>query len=181
MAHPYPPPPPPPRRGGGGKALPVAVGAGLAVGVFLGLILIRGTDPAGAEDGLAGVDAGVAASMDAAVATAKRPDAAPAPVPIDASPEPRKAVLTFDVSPGSIDGIKLTVDGQEVSGDRFEIELGDEQRREVEIGASAPRYRRFRDKVEVSADRTVEIKMRRRGGGRPSGGSTTRPGGIIDL
>jgi hypothetical protein len=180
MAHPYPPPPPPPRRGGGGKALPIAVGAGLAVGVFLGLILIRGTDPAGAEDGLAAADAGVAAPMDAAVATAKLPDAAPAPV-IDAAHEPRKALLTFDVGPGRIDGIKLTVDGQEVSGDRFEIELGDEERREVEIVARAPRYRSFRDKVEVSADRTIDIKMRRRGGGRPSGSTTTRPGGIIDL
>lgn len=179
------------RRGGGGKAVPVAVGGGLAIGVFVGLLLIRGTGEAEAQDEegteVAAVDAGVVAP-DAAAVAATTPDAAPA-APPDAAPV-TSATLRFAVD-SSVDGLELTVDGKPVSGDSYEVELGDKDKLQVTVKASAPGYHTFRDKVTVAAgdSPTIDVKLRQRH--RPSGdhhgGSNnnhhggTRPGGIIDL
>jgi hypothetical protein len=177
---PYPPPPPPPSRGGGGKALPIAVGAGLAVGVFVGLLVLRGT---GSE-----AEASDEPSPDAAVVATATPDA-PVAVPVDAAPvpdakpEPKKAVLTFDVD--GPDEVDITVDDKDVEGKTHEILLGDADKVKVRVVARARGYRHFRDSLEISADQTVEIKMRRRGGGNNTGtkpGTGKKPpGGIIDL
>lgn len=190
MAHPhnpYPPPPPPPQRGGGGKALPIACGAGLAVGVFVGLLVLRGTGGEAEAGEDATVDAGTVATNDKpadAAPAVKTPDAAP---PVDAKPEPKKAVLTFDVD-GDIDGLDITVDDNKVDGRSYEIVLGDVDKVKVKVVARARGYHSFRDTLEVSADQTVAVTMRKRGGGgsRPgtgdgSGSGKRPPGGIIDL
>lgn len=183
--NPYPPPPPPPKTGGGGKALPIACGAGLAVGVFVGLLVIRGTGEAeaGASDETATPDAAV-------IAADTTPDAAPppavidaAPPVIDAAPAIRKAKLTFE-GINDVDGVDIEIDGVRVEGKTHEIVLGDKKQVEVKVTASARGYRTFRDRVVVTTDQIVEIEMRRRrrsGGGRDNDTGKKPPGGLIDL
>jgi len=173
--------------GGGGKALPIAIGAGLAVGVFLGLLLIRGTGKGEAQAETAEVaeaaapDAGaVAQAIDAAApVAAKTPDAAPA-VPVA-----KKVTVTFAVTPADVRNLAITVDGDAIEGSQFATELApDVKKKTIAIKVKAKGHRTYREKVEITADKTVEItlKPKRRGGSSNHGGNTERPpGGLIDL
>lgn len=181
----------PPRRKPRSRALPIVVSAGLAVGVFAGLMIILGTGGEGEGD------KDTAATLPLADAGVAPPDAAPPPdAAVDASPPdagPPTATLTFTIEPpiDELDRFTLEVDGQPVEpGDNATHTVTlpfDARETKVLIVAKASGYysKRLKETVEPDADKTIDIKLykRRKSGGGDSGGSTgsTGPGGIIDL
>jgi eukaryotic-like serine/threonine-protein kinase len=99
---------PPMRRRKGSKALPITVAAGVAVGVCVGLIVIRGTGKADTGGGggapSAEFDAGTAAMVAAPdgapkVVAAPKPDAAPLAAATTADAAPKVAAATPDAAP----------------------------------------------------------------------------------
>jgi hypothetical protein len=171
--------------------LPIMVAAGLAVGVCGGLILVLGTGKSDAatnvagpsgEEGAGGMDAG---APDGLTEVAEVPvDAAPA------KPAVKKVTLSFEVDPGAA---KITVDGEEIEGDTYELELKDGETRKVTIAAEAKGYKSKTMKQTISDDETIEIELQKEktqtrssGGSRKGsrrGGSKGGPkkGGLIDL
>lgn len=195
---------PGPRKGGGSaRTLPIVAGVGMAVGVFGGLMIIFGTGNSDAasddtkpvvatlvSDGGAGatgddpqagvaLDGGTAGDMAAAAAA-------------DAAPASKSVVLAFEVEPADA---RITVDGEEVEGDSFTLELDPGQKKRVKVEAQSDGYRSWSKTIAVTSDTdektvTIELdkianrkpvkKKRTGGGGRrtnPRGG----PGGLIDL
>lgn len=155
------------------RTLPIIVGVGVAVGVFGGLMIIRGTGSSSAaandpevlvgeneggdkgEDSQGGEppvqrtpDAGVAAVVAAATV-----DAAVAQV---TPPEPQKRTVTlrFDVTPKSA-GIQ--VDGEEVEKGAFTLELAPDERKQVEVVVEAEGYEPWTKKVAVSTKGTEQV------------------------
>jgi hypothetical protein len=178
----------PPRRKPRSKALPIVVSTGLAVGVFAGLMIIRGTG----EEGQGDKD--TAATLPLADAGVAPPDAAPpdaGPPPDAASPPdagPPTATLTFTIEPpvAELDGFSLEVDGQPVEGTSHTVTLPfDARNQRVQIVAKASGYysKRLRETIEPDGEKAVEIKLyKRKSGGDDSGGTSSGgPGGIIDL
>src|SRR6185503_21296204 len=105
---------PPPLQTGGsrGRALPVMVACGLAMGVFVGLVVVRGT---GEAEGAVTATVNPAPPAKPEAGEAKQPAAeppppAPEPAPAAEPPaaEPPTALLTFNVTPK--DAV-VTVDG----------------------------------------------------------------------
>ncbi len=180
--------PPAATAGGAIKALPIAVGAGLAIGVFVGLLLIRGTGAeASAESASAeatpdasvvamkAVDAGVSTTVDSAVKVAAA---------VDAGPVVKTATLTLSVTPADAEELEVTIDGEPLSGTTFASELDDKGRGErISVRAKAKGRRSFHKRLRLNEDQTLEITLRPRKRGT-SGGSPTvghGPGKIIDL
>ncbi|WP_428262966.1 hypothetical protein [Haliangium sp.] len=193
------------------RSLPIIVGFGVAVGVFGGLMIIRGTGPSNASEDLpelTGVDDGdqgqgtTAGGDEPAVAAA---DAGAAEVVAEAAsfdaapPEPELRVVTvrFDVKPG--DAV-VEVDGEEVDGDSYELELQPGEGKTLEVVATADGYRDYSETVTLGVDdkkKTVAIRLDkvkpqpatrrppRRGSGRRQGsgrrGSGRNSGALIDL
>jgi hypothetical protein len=193
------------RRRGTPKIVPIVVSAGLAVGTFCGLLFGLGTphdsapaaqgskdgakpDGTASKDGQGGakapddkkpdqvaagaVDAG-AAPADAAQAVVVTPDAG-APAVAKA-----RAVLTFKVVPAV--PTEITVDGEKVAGDTFEVEL-EGGSKTVKVVAKASGYKTVEKEFSVTKDMSVPLPMRKRG----TGGAEDRPrppgkGPIIDL
>ena len=163
---------------GPSRALPIIVAGGLAVGVFGGLMIVRGTGSSGAATGAPKVDAGSipvvirggpSTGHDAGVAPPKPPPRAPdaavavAPMPVDAAPpEIARAVITFDVKPT---GAAITVDGEPVEGTTYECELGKDGAKKVDIRASARGYFNKALSHTITGDEVVRIRLGRR---RPS-------------
>jgi len=249
---------PPQRRSGGSKALPIVVAAGLAVGVFGGLIIMNGvgsrsaeasstsgdtttgtavdTSDAGAKgddtkDEPAAAAQSVDAGADAGTAVASAADAATEPATVDAGsadtvavaaqsnngrstergdrrttdrqrdrrnngtksgggdldqaltpsgfgdssspPVGGAATLTFKISPPSIPGLKITVDGSSVSGMSAKIKL-DGRSKKVKVVATARGYRTWSRRYTVRRSLVIRVRMR-----RPERNSS--PGGLIDL
>jgi hypothetical protein len=204
---PYPGPHAPPPRPAGfnrGRALPVMVACGLAMGVFVGLVVVRGTGeaegavtatvtppaPAASSDDKKADDAKADTKPDDAKADTKADDAkapAPAEPPAEppaaaAAPEPppaadASAVLSFQVNPP--DAV-VTVDGVKVAGGKLEVKLVDGKKR-VRLVARADGYKSYDRSHLVTDDEAISIELVKRP--RRSSGSKgpSGPGGLIDL
>lgn len=165
------------------RTLPIIVGIGVAVGVFGGLMIIRGTgsssaasgEPqvlpeAGADDGAGaepdkrqGGEPPVLAAVDAGapevVATAEV-DAAPVQI-TPPEPEKRSVTLRFKVSPKDAD---IEVDGQKVEDGALALELLPDERKSVEIVVEADGYERWTKKLPIATkgdEQAVEIELKK--------------------
>jgi cell division septation protein DedD len=195
---PYPGPHAPPPRPAGfnrGRALPVMVACGLAMGVFVGLVVVRGTGEAEGAVTATVTPPARAASPDAAKpaeakpadtnpAEAKPADAKPADAkPADAKPpEPppaadTRALLTFNVTPP--DAV-VTVDGAKVAGGKVEVKLVDGKKR-VRLVAKADGYRSYDKSHLVTDDEAISIELVKRPRRSSSSKGPSGPGGLIDL
>ena len=176
---------PPPRPPGfsRGRALPVMVACGLAMGVFVGLVVVRGT---GEAEGAVTATVNPAPSKpeEAKQPAVETPPPAPEPAapepaaPEPPAPEPATALLSFNVTPK--DAV-VTVDGTVADGGKAEVKLVDGKSR-VRLVARADGYKTYEKSHLVTDDEAISIdlvkKSRRSSGGSkgPSG-----PGGLIDL
>jgi hypothetical protein len=150
------------------RTLPIIAGIGVAVGVFGGLMIIRGTgnssaasnpevtDNAEKPEGdevpvLAPPDAGAAvaaATADAATKAATPPE-----------PETRQVTLRFNVAPKTA---AITIDGEAVKNGEMALELAPGEKKEVEIEAMAEGYEPWSKTVAVATtgtSQTVEIAL----------------------
>jgi hypothetical protein len=199
----------PPATGGRrapSRTLPIIVGFGVAVGVFGGLMIIRGTGNSSAAGTEPEVLEGTTKTGDteevpvlgppdagaAEVAATVTIDAAPAQ---NTPPEPEKRTVTlrFEVTP---DDAKIKVDGKTVRDDALPIELAADEKKTVEIVVAADGYEAWTKKVDLSTtddEQSVSVELekivKKSAGGRrprPRGDDRKRdpqrrPGGIIDL
>lgn len=181
--------PPIPRSGGSSRALPVIAGVGLAVGVCLGLLMVRGTGKSDAatpgKTAAAAIDAGVVATVteDAGPSPAVAADAAvEVAVAIDAAPpQPavRTVVVELDVLP---QGAAVTANGDAVTGERYELELPEGDRKKVTFRATAQGYITKSMSKTITDDMTVKIRLpKRRSGGGNSSNRRRDNDGLIDL
>lgn len=193
---------PPPNSGSSGRrgtsrALPIMVAAGLAVGVCGGLVLVLGTGESDAASDKKSEVPEVSDKQDGdkpddgKEVAAVTPDAAVPPPPPDAAPEPktRKVTITFDVEPSDA---KVTVDGKEIAGKSYTIELEREQTKKVEIVAKASGHKIFKEERTIDGDDTIDIELekrstrssgssRRNSGNRGNSGGNRGSGGLIDF
>ncbi len=162
------------------------VACGLAMGVFVGLVVVRGT---GEAEGA--VTATVTPPPDEAKGEAKSdkpPAAEPTPTPTPPEPAPPEpapapadasALLTFNVSPK--DAVVM-VDGVKVDGGKTEVKLVEGKAR-VRLVARADGYKSYEKSHLVTDDEAISIdlvkKSRRSSGSGKS--SPSGPGGLIDL
>ncbi len=154
------------------------VACGLAMGVFVGLVVVRGTGEAeGAVT--ATVNPAPPKPEEAKQPAVEPPPPAPEPpAPEPPAPEPATALLTFNVTPR--DAV-VTVDGTVADGGKAEVKLVDGKSR-VRLVARADGYKTYEKSHLVTDDEAISIdlvkKSRRSSGGSkgPSG-----PGGLIDL
>ena len=186
MQHQMPMHPPglPPRPRGTSRAVPVVVSAGLAIGVFCGLLFGLGTgDPAMATTPPSTAN-NVKASLEETppmtphVATS-RPSAAgvtptvattagagSAKPPVAAGtvkPAPTRAKIIVELTPSTIlPSAKISVDGADVTGGTLELELGDAEKKQVTLVVKAPGFKDHEQKVEVAGDTTVKIELIKR-------------------
>lgn len=188
------------------RTLPVIVGVGVAVGVFGGLMIIRGTgssSAAGNDDpqvlvGIDDQDDGetpvLLGSPDAGlpeVVAAVAVDAAPVEV-TPTEPEKRTVTLRFDVSPRNA---AIQVDGKPVKNRKLSFELAADERKQVKVVVEADGYQSWTEKLDVSTgddEQAVAVALekvtrppprrppRPRDDGRRRD-RDRRPGGIIDL
>jgi len=156
--------PGPMSRRASSRTLPIIAGIGVAVGVFGGLMIIRGTGNSSAAGNPEVVDNGGKAGGDEipvlgppdagaqqVVATAEV-DAAPKAV-TPPEPEVRKVTLRFDVAPKTA---KLEVDGKAVKNGELVLELAADEKKEVEIEASAQGYEPWSKTVAVATTGTAQ-------------------------
>ncbi len=109
----------------------------------------------------------------------------PKPDPTPVEPEPTSVQLQFDIT-GLEEGVEatITLDNDVVPGTStgFTIPAG-KQKQRAKVVVRAKGYRAFRKTLNVTADMTVAVEMRK----KPSGGSGgkkpggTGPGGLLDL
>ena len=199
-----------PVRRGTSKAVPIVVSAGLAVGVFCGLLFGVGkkseavaagpttTEKKDDKDkaapaGLGATDpvqpqtaAPPAAGSAVAAAGSAAPTVPTTPPPVAA---PKTIKLTVTVKPeGAAKDAKLIIDGQAVDGMTTELPV-DKKSVKVEIKSSG--YRSIDKKIDLAGgDTSVEFEMAKRSGGTstPQVRPPKRPdrppsggGGLIDI
>lgn len=192
-----------PRASGSSKIVPVVVSAGLAVGVFAGLLFGLGTgEPAYAARKItvsktpaptidvfteeyddtekppavaagSGSDAGSAAGSGSDAGSAAGSGAGSG----SAEPAVKMARLTFVVKPPGATA-KITVDGKPVEGE-LEIDVT-KGAKELELIVKAPGFRDFKKTISVTEDESIDVELVKRGGGSSSGGTSSgggrRPG-----
>lgn len=172
-----------------GRALPIAVASGLAMGVFAGLIVVRGT---GGDDGPPPVAPGVVAPASGSFTpSASSPSAPTAPVsatgsttkpaegisPTTAPPSPgapparSSAVLSFSVKPRRA---HILIDGKEIEGTSAEVPLMNGTAT-VEVVVRGRGYKTFTRRYTVTDDQEIQVKLPRERE-EPSG-----PGGQLDI
>jgi hypothetical protein len=236
-------PMPRPARQGTSRAVPVVVSAGLAVGVFCGLLFGLGTDKDEASASTTASN-GVKSSNDdssgtpattpdkpktdkpktdkpadkpaAGSATASNGSAAPAngsAAPTNGSAAPangsaatqpaaaKAAKLILDIKPDPGPQAKITVDGKDVTGTTFDVDLGAEKMKTVKVAITAPGFHSYEQKVDVKGDTTLNVELAKRAatyvhplpnnGGTPpvkptgkdgkDGKGGKKGGGVIDL
>ena len=196
-------PPPRPIRRGTSKAVPIVVSAGLAVGVFCGLLFGVGTgdvsagpskgnnvkkeeegkvDPNGAPKGLGAT----------ATVTPKAPPPPP-PAPAPPPPKPKLVKVIVTIEPEAAAKVaKISVDGQEITGNSTDIPP---EKKNVKIEVKAPGFKSTEQKVDIleGDEMTLKVEMAKKptGGGsnirppkridKPPGSSSNSNGGIIDI
>jgi hypothetical protein len=174
-----------PIRRGTSKAVPVVVSAGLAVGVFCGLLFGVGTGKTEASAATAPKDDKAEVKKDVAVATpdpAKTPEApktgstavattAVTPPPTTSKPPPvevpKTAKLTVHIKPeAAASAAKIMVDGKEVSGTTVDIPVDAGGKKSVKVAITAPGYHSIDQKVDIEGDETkLDLEMTKRSGG----------------
>jgi hypothetical protein len=251
-----------PVRQGTSRAVPVVVSAGLAVGVFCGLLFGLGTDKDEASASTTASN-GVKSTNDDSAGTAPttpdkpktdtpktdKPSEKPAtgsgavaangsatpangsatpPAGSGASagsaqpaagsatpaagsgatngsatvPPPAKSVakLILDIKPDPGPQAKITVDGKDVTGTTFDVDLGTDKSKTVKVAITAPGFHSYEQKIEVKGETTVNVELAKRAATYvrppPGTGSATPPvkqngkdgkggkkggGGVIDL
>jgi hypothetical protein len=156
---------------GSSRLIPILAGCGLAVGVFTGLLVVRGIGSADEND-----------EMMVAVADAGVPDARPAPPDAAPPPKPRDVTITFEVSPRRA---TIKVDGTEVSDGTYMAKVikGDSKTVEIEISASG--YKTVTESRDIEGDDTFTFELEKKRSGSRSSGSSRRSGrssrDLIDL
>ena len=177
-----------PIRRGTSKAVPLVVSAGLAVGVFCGLLFGVGAKPASGpskgnnvkkvnEEGDPGAaPQGLGATT---VVSPKAPPPAPPPQPTVAPtpPKPKVAKVIVEIKPEAAAKVaKITVDGQEITGNSTDVPA---EKKSVKVEVKASGYRSTDQKVEIveGEEMTLKIDMVKRSSG---GGSNIRPPKRID-
>ena len=182
-----------PIKRGTSKAVPLVVAAGLAVGVFCGLLFgvggrphLAGSKGNNVKKGGAVVEEGQGDPGSApqglgatATVTPKTPPPAPAPAPaaVPAPPAPKVAKVIVEIKPeGAAKVAKISVDGQEITGNSTDVPA-DKKSVKVEVKASG--YRSTEQKVDIveGEEMTLKIDMVRRSSG---GNPTVRPPKRID-
>jgi hypothetical protein len=183
-----------PIRRGTSKAVPVVVSAGLAVGVFCGLLFGVGTGKSEAkaappsasnvkkDDDKATAEKAAPEGLGATTTQPVKPPTTPtgagsatptttaaagsAATPPPTIPEAKKMKLTIKIKPdAAAEGAKITVDGSEITGMTTEIPL-DKKTVKVEVKSSG--YRTGDKKLDVTeGDITLEMELSK----RPSGGT----------
>jgi hypothetical protein len=158
----------PPARRGAPKIVPVIVSAGLAVGVFCGLLFGLGTgkeeanaapapkkgsvmsDDPSAPEGLGATPAlPVPPKGGSAVAVAPAP---PPPTPAAVEPTIKTIKLTVNVKPeAAAKDAKITVDGKEITGNMTELPS---ETKKVKVAVSAAGYQTREASVDVSGEKT---------------------------
>jgi hypothetical protein len=172
--NPFPPPssPPsairgaPPSGGGTSRMVPVVVSAGLAVGVFAGLLFGLGTGDDVAHAGRtikAGSGSGEAFDIGIDEFEGKDvalpPDAGPIDAPAVVVPTTKIARLTFEIEPPGAKA-KITLNGKDVESEA-EIDITDGAK-SVELVVKARGFIDYKEQVSVDGDDTVKIKLDRR-------------------
>ena len=190
--------------GGGGRSrvLPIMVAAGLACGVFAGLLLVRGTGHADEGDTVASSDEVKpdetkpdetkpdVVKPDETKPDEVKPDEAgvkPDEVkPDEVKPDEVKpdvvkpavlteARLTVTVTPADADDLKVTVDDQPYAGP-MTIAL-DKGKKRVTVVVRAKGYRKYSKRVTLTKDYPLKVKLRKPTKKKPP----TGPGNLIDL
>lgn len=190
-----------------GRALPIAVAAGLAMGVFAGLVVVRGTGGSGDEasggekvasaggagtsgaegaadhaPGDAGTDQGVpvASSGDGGATLTHETahsDAAPIAAPPDAAPPPP---ATAHISfTVDPDDATITAGGKRVASEGLDVPLGPDGTATVDVTVRAHGYHSLHKSYTVRGDRAIRLELHK---SHHSGGHhPTGPGGLIHL
>jgi hypothetical protein len=86
---------------------------------------------------------------------------------------PKSASIKFIVNPASAPGLKISVNGSQVSGSSFPLTLGGKPKK-VRVVAKARGYRTWRRAYTIRRNQTIRISLK-----RPK--PTSSPGGLIDL
>jgi len=174
---------PPPRPPGfsRGRALPVMVACGLAMGVFVGLVVVRGTGEA---------EGAVTATVTPPPAEAAKkpgentdkpaepaPPSEPTPPPADPVPADATALLTFNVTPKEA---VVTVDGAVVAEGKTEVKLVEGKAR-VRLVARADGYKSYDKSHLVTDDEAISIELVKKSRHSSGGKGPSGPGGLIDL
>ena len=189
-----------PIRRGTSKAVPVVVSAGLAVGVFCGLLFGVGTGKSEAkaappsasnvkkDDDKATADKAAPEGLGATSAQPVKPATPPTPTgtgsatttaaagsaatPPPTIPEAKKMKLTIKIKPdAAAEGAKITVDGTEITGTTTEIPL---DKKTVKVEVKSNGYRSGEKKLDVTeGDITLEMELSKRSSG--SGGGVRPP------
>jgi hypothetical protein len=194
-------------RRGTSKAVPVVVSAGLAVGVFCGLLFGLGTEQAGAttapstgnnvkpkdKDDVpeafaptpapgAGKTVAVAKPADgSAAAVGSGSDAAGSGSAGSAMPAILKTKIKIQISPEAAAKVaKITIDDKEITGNSTELEVGDKKKMmKIVVKASGYREAKLEKEIDPKVE-TYEIEMpmtKRSSGSSNSGSRPTVPGG----
>ncbi|MDB4953210.1 MAG: hypothetical protein JWO36_779 [Myxococcales bacterium] len=175
-------------RRGTSKAVPVVVSAGLAVGVFCGLLFGVGTgkdagatttsssssdtktDATDAKKDTPAVKAAVTppatetktGSGAAVAATTGTGSAAttPAVAKLPDAVTPKTVKLTVQIKPdAAASGAKITVDGKEIAGTSVEIPLDANGKKSVKVAATAPGYHSIDQQVELEVGTPEGTKL----------------------
>jgi len=193
---------PRPMKRGTSKAVPVVVSAGLAVGVFCGLLFGVGTGKNQAQAAPAtgnnvkkeeeskpdpnAAPAGLGATSTAPVKTppaggtgpgapvVAQGSAATPPPPTPSVPEKKLMKLTIKIKPdGAATDAKISIDGTAITGISTDIPL-DKKTVKVEVKSSG--YHSAEKKLDVSeGDMTLEIELTKRSSGGGTGGGVKPP------
>lgn len=149
------------------------VACGLAMGVFVGLVVVRGTGEAEGS-----VTATVTPPPPASKQAEPPPPAPATPPPVDPPPADPSALLTFNVTPPSA---VVTVDGNEVEDGKAEVKLVEGKAR-VRLVARADGYKSYDKSHLVTDDEAISIELVKKPRRSSSGKSSpSGPGGLIDL
>lgn len=188
-------------RRGTSRAVPVVVSAGLAVGVFCGLLFGLGTDSGEAtaapstgnnvkakdKDDVPEAFAPTQSPVDktkpvkpgdgsATVAVGSGSDAAGSGSAGSAAPAVLKTKMTIEVSPEAAAKIaKISIDGKEIEGSAIELDAGDKTKRMVKIVVKATGYREAKLEKEIEPAKaetyTIEIPLTKKSSSSGSTGS----------
>lgn len=170
------------------------VACGLAMGVFVGLVVVRGT---GEAEGSVTATVNPATAADDGKPAGEKPAAAPSaqpagdpppaePAPGEAKPAPPEpappdtsAVLSFNVTPPTA---VVTVDGSKVADGKAEVKLVEGKAR-VRLVARADGYKSYDKSHLVTDDEAISIELvkKSRRSSSSKDGSSSGPGGLIDL
>jgi hypothetical protein len=167
-----------PAAAGRGRALPIAVACGLAIGVFAGLVVVRGTGEGEADSAEASRPGAVADAGDAGAAASpgspSAPDSPMSPSPaasVAGSPSASgKAVVSFEVRPRRA---HVFVNGAELSGSTADVPLvaGSAS---IEVVVKARGHKTHTKTYTVTGDQTIQVSLHR--DRRESG-----PGSLLDI